>query len=708
MRQIFALLILLSLSGILSAQEDTYHSTLRTMLQTKYGITGGSWVFSSNEVTNATNISGGGGTRTLVNIAGQSFTKATQLAITKVPANGWDAGMQINNSQPIANGDRLLVIFWARTISAPNRIGLGNFEFMMNSGAYTKYMTFEQRVGSDWKQFILPVQVTADFAVGKAKFGVELGVAIQTVQIAGVTAINYKQIYALSALPVKSNDEYVGMESNAPWRAAADARIEQYRKSNMEISVLNSSQQPLPNVQVKVEMLRHEYAFGTAINETKIAGNKSQDNTYQNKLFNLDGKGHGFSEVVFENGHKWPAWDGNWNLTKAQKAATVKWLTNRGIRVRGHNLVWPGWSNSPTDLKDHVTDLAYLNNRINTHLAEVLNYPDMKGLINDWDVINEPTGNVDIANTFKGSPGYLTGREIYVNILNKVKQIAPEVKKYINEANYTNFYSKNDDYKSYVKEIVDGGATIDGIGFQAHFSYMIPPEEMYGYYDEFHNITGGLVKITEYDTKTFAPDSMEAAYFRDLLNITFSHPYSDGFIMWGFWDGAHYSGRAPLFDKNWNLKPGGKPFIDLVFDKWWTPTSTLVSDASGKSTLRGFKGTYKITITTGAEIFVDTVRMKDDLNLKYTQPFSKVTGLSELKTQRLNIYPNPSSQNFMIERGDQSACQVALLSMKGQKIKSFSSNERLIPVDTVGLVAGVYVVEVSDKTGVSREKIMVK
>lgn len=701
-------LLFITFSTFLYAQEDSYHTSLKTMLQTKYGVTGGTWVFPANEATNATNTTGGGGTRTVVDISGQSFTKATQLAVTTVPANGWNAGMDLTSAEPIANGDRLLLVFWARTISAPNSIGMGNFEFMQKASPYKKYITFEQRVGTAWKMYLLPFQTTADLPAGSTKFTVELGVAVQTIQIAGVNVINYKQAYPLESLPTQSNDEYAGMEPNAPWRAAADARIEQYRKANLEISVMNSAGQPLPNAQVKVEMLRHDYAFGTAINETKIAGNKSQDNTYQEKLFNLDGKGHGFSEVVFENGHKWPSWDGNWNLTKAQKAATVKWLSDRGMRVRGHTLVWPGWSNSPADLKENETNLTYLKNRINTHLEEVLNYPNMKGLITDWDVINEPTGNVDIANAFKGSAGYTTGREIYAEIFNKVKQIDPTVKRYINEANYTNFYAKNDLYKSYVQEIVNKGATIDGVGFQAHFRYMIPPEEWYAIYDEFHQITGGKLKITEYDTKTFAPDSLEAAYFHDLLTITFSHPHSDGFLMWGFWDGAHYSSRAPLFDKNWNLKPGGKPFIDLVFGKWWTPTSTLVADASGKVAQRGFKGTYKITVTSGAEQFVDTVSMNSDLKLTYKQPFSKATGISELKTDGLKIYPNPSNQKFVIERDASSICQVALLSMNGQKIKSFFSGERLIRVDTVGLASGIYVVEVADKTGVNREKIVVR
>lgn len=612
-------------AGSVIAQEDAYHADLRATLANIYGVTGGTWVFSSNEVTNANATTGGGGARSVVTISGQTFTRATQLAITNVPANPWNAGLSLNTSAPIETGDRLLLVFWARAITAPNGIGLGNFTFE-NNVTYDKDITFEQRVGTTWKQYFLPFESKTNHPGGGAKFAVQLGVAVQTLQIGGLTVINYKKTLPLAALPTISNDEYVGMEPDAPWRAAAQARIEQHRKADLDIVVRDSSGQPIPGAEVTFEMLQHDYAFGTAINEAKIAGNRSQDNIYQEKLFNLDGNGRGFSEVVFENGHKWPSWEGNWSLTKAQKAATVKWLVDRGIRVRGHTLVWPSWRNSPASLQDDANNLPNLKNRINAHLDEVLTYPNMGGIIKDWDVINEPTGNVDIANAFQGSPGYQTGREIYVDIFNRVNEIDPSVKKYINEAHLTNFYARNDFFKSIVQEVVDKGGQIDGVGFQAHFRYFIPPEEMYAHFEEYHQITGGTVKITEYDNKTRAPKWLEAQYFRDLLTITFSHPHSDGFLMWGFWDGAHYAGRAPLFDINWNLKPEGEPFIDLVFGEWWTPETTVDSNTSGEARLRGFKGRYRVTIKVGDEEFVDTVELTSDRTLTYSQPFSPADG----------------------------------------------------------------------------------
>ncbi|MDQ3231386.1 MAG: endo-1,4-beta-xylanase [Pseudobdellovibrionaceae bacterium] len=247
----------------------------------------------------------------------------------------------------------------------------------------------------------------------------------------------------------------------------------------------------------------------------------------------------------------------------------------------------------------------------------MLKNPGLSSVIKEWDVLNEPTGNVDIANAFKGSAGYPTGREIYLDLFKKVKELTPDVKAFVNEAQLTNFYVKSDVYKSYVQEIANGlkasgsAAKVDGVGLQAHFRYLIPPAEMLQHFEDYHVASlGGKIKITEYTNVTLAPDDIHSDYFRDILTATFSYEHSDGFLMWGFWEGTLK--QAPLFDIDWNLKPFAKPFIDLVFNDWWTPTTELTADATGKVALRGFKGTYKITVTNGGEQRTEIVKLGGD------------------------------------------------------------------------------------------------
>ncbi|MDA3881273.1 MAG: carbohydrate binding domain-containing protein [Prolixibacteraceae bacterium] len=661
MKHLFTLFFL-SMSIILVAQEDSYHTNLKATLQNTYNVSGGTWVLTPNEANNATYMNVGGGTKTVINVSGQSFTKATQIAIASRPNNPWNASMQLTTVQSIEAGDCLVLVFWARTISATNNIGKSNILFMLNGSPYTKYMSFEQRFGTTWKRYMIPFTAPVDIAVGVGKFMAEMGFAAQTMQVAGVNVVNFKQQYALSSLPTESNDEYAGMESTASWRNDANTRINQYRKADLQVNVTNNSGVAVPNATVIIEMLQHEYAFGTAIDQTKIAGGSNLDETYQAKLMNLDGNGHGFSEIVFENGHKWASWEGNWGGTKEVKAATVGWLADRGIRTRGHAVVWPGWGNSPSDLQN--LSIAALKTRIYDHTQSVLTYPNMGDLINEWDLINEFTGNVDIANKLKGTPGYPTGREIYVDIFNKAKQANPNVKRYLNEAHFTNLYVKEDLFRSYVQEMVNAGVDDINIGFQCHFRFMIPPVEWYNNLTTYSDLTGGFVKITEYDNKTRAPKWLEAQYFKDLLTITFSHPKSDGFLMWGFWDGAHFADRAPLFDINWNLKQEGQPFIDLVFGDWWT-NETVSTNTSGNSTVRGFKGQYKITVTRDNKTVIDTVSLSEDLSLAYQL---------DVAVSSNNIVTNPTfdtnTSNWAVSSGNGAASTIASVTKTGYSGKA--------------------------------------
>ena len=72
-----------------------------------------------------------------------------------------------------------------------------------------------------------------------------------------------------------------------------------------------------------------------------------------------------------------------------------------------------------------------------------------------------------------------------------------------------------------------------------------------------------------------------------------------GFLMWGFWDGNHWCGSAPIFDKDWNLKPSGRVFEDLVHRKWRTALEGKTSE-KGCFTGRGFYGTYRLRAETAA------------------------------------------------------------------------------------------------------------
>jgi len=456
--------------------------------------------------------------------------------------------------------------------------------------------------------------------------------------------LNYKNTVQLSQLPVVlNNDAYPGIDPNAPWRAEASASIEQIRKANLQVMVQDQNGNPLPNAQVYLEMQQHEFKFGTAVISSYFGGGNDQNDTYEQKMLNLDGAGHGFNEVVFENDLKWPAWEQHWYSSWPEIAYAVQWLHDYDISIRGHNLAWPGWGYSPADIEANQNNPNYLRTRIRNHLQSILGYPGIGTEMVDWDVLNEITENNDYANALAGTPGFVTGRELYAQIFKQADSLAPNSKLYLNDYvaveqgdSPTNGIAL---WKSRLNELLAAGAPVEGIGFQGHIGAAptgIP--RVKEIYDDFWSTYGLEAKITEYDISNLVPAQTQAQYMRDFLTISFAHPSLKGFLMWGFWDGAHWLNNAPIYNQDWSLKPSGAAFIDQVFHQWWTNTSAQ-TPSSGEVTLRGFKGKYRMRVACSNSIQEQDIVL--DGNKAVTVKMNCVTRTREAnELPALSVLPN--------------------------------------------------------------------
>ncbi|MEL6926455.1 MAG: endo-1,4-beta-xylanase, partial [Bacteroidota bacterium] len=366
-----------------------------------------------------------------------------------------------------------------------------------------------------------------------------------------------------------------------------------------------------------VKMQQHEFAFGSAITAARIAGNNDQNLIYEDKIINLDGKGHGFNWVVFENDMKWRAWEDNWFVSNAELANAVQWLRERNIKIRGHNLVWPGRSYLPSDVVDNLGNTNYLRQRIDERIETIMNYNGLKGEIDEWDILNEIATNRDLETAFRGKDGFDSGREIYEEIYNKAREEDPETGLWINDYVTLSLKSKPgntnyDNLKKFTGELIDAGIDMEGIGFQGHIGGSLNSiPDVLETIDDFYNAFGLKAKITEYDLDALVDEELAAQYLRDFMTAIFSHPSMDGFLMWGFWDSAHWKNESPMYYSNWQIKPSGEAFIDMVFNEWWTE-ELADTDADGKATVRGFKGTYEISYVVDGELVTDEITLTED------------------------------------------------------------------------------------------------
>lgn len=597
-----ALSIALLLNVCQVEAQDAYHTFLKNQLQTNYGVTGGTWVFGDNETIKMNDVFTYNTTLSSITVSGQPFTQGKNIKVTAPGAFPYSNSVLLTSKAAVNAGDRALLVVWIKGISAADGgFGMGQMKIERSGPPYEQELTVLNQYSNGWTQYIFPFEFVNSYAAGQMHYTLQVGLQVQELELGGVALINYGTNYTLAQLPQENfNDYYPGIEANAQWRTDANNRIEQLRKSDLTVKVVDTNGNPINNATVNVDMECHEFAFGSAVVSNMFAGNSLQNNTYQDKIINMDGKGHGFNMIVFENDLKWRGWEGNYPGTTAEKVIAIDWLLNRGIRIRGHTLVWPGWGWMPDYMQANQNNPQQLLQYIDSHLNNILNHPSINGKIEEWDVLNEITPNRDLEFALAADPNYTTGREVYPEIFNKTAALDPNTKLYIND--YMTITSGGlltgqvDQYKSYLDELNASTTNFDGIGFQAHVNaFPVAPEVVYNILEDFHVSYGKEMKITEFDMKGVNP-SIGYEYMRDFLTATFSHEGVNGFLMWGFWDGQHWYNDSPIYDINWNLKASGQAFIDLVFNNWWT-NEVAQTNSAGETTIRAFRGKHVITIS---------------------------------------------------------------------------------------------------------------
>ena len=690
--------------------QDAYHQNLQNLLQTDFNLPAGDWLLYDTEDGNLNNAGDYGGTFSTKNIADQPFTKYVEADISRQGGNVWDSGWNLRNRAALAAGDVLLAVFYVRSEG-----GSGEINFLMeNSTTYEKEMYLGIPTSINWRRFYVPVKVGSGYANGGLTIGFHLASQVQTVQIGGFTVLNYKKRTTLDKLPSEVNNQfYGGWEPDAPWRAAAEGRINLHRKAPLRVEVKTTSGNPVENAAVNVKMLRHNFEFGTAVTAARFDGNNNHNVIYENKIIDLDGKGHGFNTVVFENDLKWPAWLDEWFVNKRELVNAVEWLRGNDLKIRGHNLVWPGNNNLPGFIENRINDTDFVKEETFKHIEEIMNYPGLKGEIDEWDVLNEIVTNRSYENVFRGKPGYPTGREIYQEIFAKAHEVDPNVGLWLNDyvtmsLNTSPGSASYDNFKKYAKEIIDSGVEIEGLGFQGHIGgFPNDITKVLGTLDDFYNEFGLKSKITEFDLPPYVSEELAANYLRDFLTAIYSHPSAEGFLFWNFWDGASWLNTGcNFYRQDWRATPAKDTFVDLLFNKWWTEES-LSTSTNGRASVNGFKGLYEISYTCDGVEIRDTVNVIELVNHEIVCDNIGTSGVKNIQRKDIKIYPNPSSGSIQIERKDNAPAKVRVFDLSGKMLKEEMVSSELSTIE-ISKTKGVFLLEISSDEGRFTERVTVE
>ena len=390
------------------------------------------------------------------------------------------------------------------------------------------------------------------------------------------------------------------------WYDDALARIEQHRKADMTLEIVDTQGRLVQGATVDVQMNRHAFRFGTAVNARHIMSDEPTHQIYRDKIL------ENFNSVVFENDLKWPAWEGLWGgdfeWTQTQQA--MDWLDAHDLPIRGHYLSWATWSGS--DAYGRSDDTSTLQQRLFSHITEKANAVGNR--VTEWDVINHPVGWT--GTTYET----IFGDQFYGDIIDHARTVAPNnVEMWVNEDNILAGGALADDYERVIQNLIDQGSAPDGIGFQGHFKQswgrIRSGEFVYNQIERFSQLSDRL-QITEFDVDVGDDESLQAELLREYLIAAFSHADMEGITMWGFWEDAHWLPDAALYHSDWTEKEALLAYQDLVFNEWWTE-ETGVSDSSGLFGTRAFLGDYTVTVTANGNTYQQSFELTGNQNFQF-------------------------------------------------------------------------------------------
>lgn len=563
----------------------------------------GQSLFGDNDLTKFTNTNTAQSAFSSVAVSGvPDATTGWELQTKADLSNPWDVQLIRGIPRAVATGDVTFIRFYARMTATAQESGGAFLTVYAQSGApnYDKSLSQEVFLTAEWQEFMLPFAWKAGYAANASSIVFAAGYRHQTIQISALDMVYYGTSVALSSLP-RSKPTYVGREASAPWRAAAAARIEQIRKGDFAINVVDADGKPVGNATVTVAMKRHAFQFGSALVLQRLVDQTSADSrTYQQKVLEL------FNAGSPENDLKAPAWQGDWGtaFNQTQTLNGLQWLKDRGISMRGHVLEWPSWRNSPksiTSLHDSGQD-SKIPDQILANIASVMD--PTRDLVVEWDVENEPYDNHDIMDMF--------GRQIQGDWFVAARQHHPTARLFLND--YANddidrHATKIASFESNVNYIKSLGVPITGIGLQGHMGAVpTPPANFIATLDRYQANIGLPVRITEYDVNSDDED-LQADYLRDFYTAAFSHPSVIGVQMWGFWEKQHWIKQAAMYREDWTPKPAALAYKKLLFETWWTNVSGT-SDSAGAFNGRGFYGDYEVTVKVGSQTVRKTMRLE--------------------------------------------------------------------------------------------------
>lgn len=408
-----------------------------------------------------------------------------------------------------------------------------------------------------------------------------------------------------SASPPES---YLKLWDDPAVKSRIDRNIEQYRKGDAAIEIVDGSGKPLAGATVTARQTGHDFLFGCNAFVLGQLDTPEMNRKYEQGftgIFNFatvpfywEGTEPARGELRYEE-------EGSRDMWRRPPAARfIPWAAKNGITLKGHPLLWHAYN--PPWLPSDAEELRGLYKKRFKEIAD-----RFAGKIKIWDVVNESL----VCRT--NYPLYSAGREYVRWAFNEVAPLFPEdTTLMINEVTTPfNFLPAEENrYFSQIKTLLGQGVKIRGIGLQYHYfrrekldAFLASPNcdpsrllDVYGQFGEF-NLPLFITEIT-FPSAGDGGEQLQERVVADHYRLWFSAPKMAGITWWNLGDGTAVKGEneamGGLLDAQLNPKAAYRA-LDRLINHDWKTRSECVTDERGKARFRGFFGRYALEISSG-------------------------------------------------------------------------------------------------------------
>jgi GH35 family endo-1,4-beta-xylanase len=388
--------------------------------------------------------------------------------------------------------------------------------------------------------------------------------------------------------------------------------VPDHRTAKTLLRLRTAEGQALPaGLPVHVELTQHRMRFGSNLFAWERLATPSDNHAYADAL----SRTFNYVSVPFywgDNSDAYP-WDrayeaeeGVLNVDWLMKMAS--WATQHKMAVKGHPLIFarvPAWVQS--------APLEALASRLWGRVErEVASFA---GLIDIWDVVNEPAQMVEKAN-WLGGPRMgelyqLLGPEAIIKTAFGVaRETNPHATLVLND------WDTSPRFYDLVARCLDAGASIDAIGLQYHeLETYGGPEQAWQVCERFAKL-GLPLHFTELMlpsgdagmraafawqempgwVSTPEGEAQQAMEVSELYSVLFAHPAVEAITWWDLSDQGSYRGiPVGLLRADLTPKPAFTALRELIRNHWWTDV-TLYSGEGGQTEFCGVRGDYRVAV----------------------------------------------------------------------------------------------------------------